>query len=30
MMGPAEYEKITEEEAIAIENEGDPISAPPG
>ena len=30
MMGVAEYEKITEEEAIAIENAGDPIDAPPG
>ena len=30
MMGVAEYEKITEEEAIAIENDGDPIDAPPG
>ena len=30
MMGVAEYEKITEEEAIAIQNAGDPIDAPPG
>ena len=30
MMGVAEYEKITEKEAIAIENAGDPIEAPPG
>ena len=30
MMGVAEYEKITEKEAIAIENVGDPIEAPPG
>ena len=30
IMGIAEYEKITEEEAIAIENAGDPIDAPPG
>ena len=30
IMGVAEYEKITKEEAIAIENAGDPIDAPPG
>ena len=30
MMGISEYEKVTEEEAIAIENSGDPIDAPPG
>ena len=30
MMGFGRYEKITEEEAIAIENAGDPIEAPPG
>ena len=30
MGGVAEYEKITEEEAIAIQNAGDPIDAPPG
>ena len=30
VMGIAEYDKITEEEAIAIENSGDPIEAPPG
>ena len=30
LSGVAEYEKITEEEAIAIENDGDPIDAPPG
>ena len=30
MMGFGRYEKITEEEAIAIENAGDPIDAPPG
>ena len=30
MMGVATYGKISEEEAIAIENAGDPIDAPPG
>ena len=30
MSGVAEFEKITEEEAIAIKNAGDPIDAPPG
>lgn len=30
MMGFGRYEKITEEEAIALENAGDPIDAPPG
>ena len=30
MMGVATYGKITEEEATAIENAGDPIDAPPG
>ena len=30
MGGVAELEKITEEEAIAIQNAGDPIDAPPG
>ena len=29
-MGVVEYEKITDEEAFAIENDCDPIEAPPG
>ena len=29
-IGISEYKKITEEEAIAIQNAGDPIDAPPG
>ena len=29
-IGISKYEKITEEEKIAIENAGDPIEAPPG
>ena len=30
MMGVSEYIKITEEEKIAIQNDFDPIEAPPG